>query len=111
MERPTSADSPFIGKTPEECFQLLRQLCYQTKSDVDYSLFVVMDEESITDDTVLLVQVDNDESPEILVVRATFEVAHAALSLYLIGDTDVAEDQVRAQKCDKGVLSAHMIGV
>lgn len=50
----TSTYSPFKNKSPFECHQLLRQL-RRDGSDIDYYSFVIMDERSLTDETVLLV--------------------------------------------------------
>ncbi|KAF1825215.1 uncharacterized protein K489DRAFT_151523 [Dissoconium aciculare CBS 342.82] len=48
-------ESPFIGKSPEECYELLLELHDDTESDIEPSLSVIMDERSTQDDTGLLV--------------------------------------------------------
>ena len=100
----TSPDSPFKGKSPEECYQLLRQLrC--NGSDVDYCSFVVMDERSLTDDTVLLVNAPVEgEEGEVQSVRVAFQIAHWRLSGYSMAMMDMGEDRVVAEGTDDGVL-------
>lgn len=90
----TSPDSPFKGKSPEECYQLLRQLrC--NGSDVDYCSFVVMDERSLTDDTVHLVNAPGEgEEGEVQSVRVVFEIAHWRLSGYSMAMMYMAEGRV-----------------
>jgi len=54
---PTEADSnpnsPFIGKSPQECHQLLL-LHEDTESEIITGTFAIMDERSTQDDIVLL---------------------------------------------------------
>jgi len=48
--------APFAGKTPFECSVLLRQMCQDTGSNVDCDEFAILDERSLNDSTLLLVQ-------------------------------------------------------
>lgn len=88
-------DSPFIGKTPEECYRLLVKLCEDTESVIQTYQFAIMDERSAQDDTVLLVcyRCDaNGENETLDTIRATFQASATALKLYMTGHSSVAED-------------------
>lgn len=100
----TSQHSPFKGKSPTGCHLLLRQL-RRNESDIDYCSFVVMDERSLTDDTVLLVNAPGEsEEGEVQSVRVAFEIAHWRLSGYSMMMMDMAEDRAVAQGTVDGVL-------
>jgi hypothetical protein len=100
----TSPDSPFKGKSPAECHQLLRHL-RRNGSDIDYCSFVVMDERSLADGTVLLVNAPGeDEEGEVQYIRVTFEIADSRLSGYFMADSDMAEDRAVAERTEDGVL-------
>ena len=102
----TSPDSPFKGKSPAECHQLLRQLRIG-KSDVDYTSFVIMDERSLRDDTVLLVNALDEEGQggEVRSIRASFEVVHWRLLGYMDGEFySVEEDLEAVDRTEDGVL-------
>ena len=110
MSRPSSTTSPFKGKTPQDCYQLLRQLCTETESDIDYTSFVIMDDRSIEDDTVLLVSAPREDwQGEILSVRAAFEVAYHRFLGYDMGYMSIEEDQALAEEAHDGVLRAQAI--
>lgn len=104
----TSPDSPFKNKTPAECQRLLFQLRQETDSDIDYTSFVIMDERSLQDDTVLLVLADDGEAvgdDGICSIRVSFEIAQWRLSGYMIGDLDPGEDKWTAEeRTEDGVL-------
>jgi hypothetical protein len=101
----TSPDSPFKGKPPAECHQLLRQL-RRNESDIDYCSFVVMDERSLTDDTVLLVNApgEGEEEGDVQTIRVAFEIAHWRLSGYSMAMMDIGEDRKVAEAMEDGVL-------
>lgn len=102
----TSPDSPFKNKSPSECHQLLRQL-RRNGSDIDYCSFVIMDERSLTDETVLLVNAAaEDEEGEVQVLRVAFEIAHERLGVYFVAEADMSEDRVVAEGTADGVLRA-----
>jgi hypothetical protein len=95
--------SPFIGKTPQECHQLLLKLRKDTESEIITDIFAIMDERSTQDDTVLLVCAEKDLGGENEVlamptVRATFQASATALVLYETGHSSVAEDAERAAR-------------
>lgn len=47
VQHPSSTSSPFKGKTPHECYLLLRQLVRNTKSRIDWEQSVIVDEQSL----------------------------------------------------------------
>lgn len=103
---PGAASSPFKGQTTDACAMLLQQL-RRNGSDIDFEIFAIMDDRSLEDDTVLLVEAPalEDGSEEFKgEVRAAFEMADVQLRLYSIGDCDVLEDQEKAQDSADGVL-------
>ncbi|KAJ9297300.1 hypothetical protein DTO271G3_4593 [Paecilomyces variotii] len=104
IENESSPDSPFIGKTPQECHQLLVKLVEDTESEIITEHFAIMDERSTKDDTVLLVCAERNDDDEVVAwptVRATFEVTAISLMCYLSGHSSVEEDLERAgRECD-----------
>jgi len=102
----SSPDSPFKFKSPTECHQLLRQL-RRDGSDIDYCSFVIMDERSLTDDTVLLVNAPGEgEEGGVQSIRVVFEIAHWKLSGYFMAMMDMGEDRKVAERSEDGVLRA-----
>jgi hypothetical protein len=101
----TSPDSPFIDKSPLECHRLLRQ-SRLAGSDVDYTSFVVMDERSLVDDTVLLVGASEEgQEGDTRSVRVSFEIAHWRLLGYMDGEFySMDEDLEAVKKTEDGVL-------
>ena len=100
VDNESSPNSPFIGKTPQECHQLLLKLLEDTKSEIMTDYFAIMDERS-KDNTVLLVCAERDLENEVLAwptVRATFQASAVALMLYHSGHSSVGEDVERAQR-------------
>ena len=87
---PSSPTSPFMGKSAEECMDLLKRRSEETGSRVDYDHFVILDERSLVDDTAVLVQSRGDGN--ISVIRAEFNIATPRVILYSIGDAGVDED-------------------
>lgn len=98
VQGPSNPDSPFIGKSPQECHQLLAKLCADTESELLIHQFMIMDERSIQDDTVLLVSVD--ENSDTSSVRATFETSASALVCYLTGHSSPNTDAYHAVETD-----------
>ena len=97
----SNLNSPFIGKTPEECHQLLLKLLEDTESDIMTNYFAIMDERSTQDDTVLLVCAERDPEDDTCAcptVRATFRASAIALILYHTGHSRVEEDLERARR-------------
>lgn len=101
IEDNSNPNSPFIGKTPQECHQLLFKLLEDTESEILANYFAIMDERSTQDDTVLLVCAVMDPDNDAWVyptVRATFQASALALILYYSGHSSVAEDIECAQR-------------
>lgn len=66
-----------------------------------------MDERSLTDDTVLLVNASGEgEERDVQRVRVAFEVAHWKLSRYCMAMMDMGEDRAVAEGTEDGVLRA-----
>ena len=110
VEEESDPNSPFIGKTPEECRRLLCKLQEDTESEIMPDLFVIMDERSTEDDTVLLACVDANPEGEFLgvaTVRATFETAAFSLIIYEVGKSSVGEDAERARLEGDGVFRGY----
>ena len=96
----SSPNSPFIGKTPQECHQLLLKLLKDTESEIMTDYFAIMDERSKQDNTVLLVCAERDLENEVLAwptLRATFQASAIALMCYHSGHSSVGEDVECAQ--------------
>lgn len=94
-------NSPFIGKTPQECHQLLLKLREDTESEIITDFFIIMDKRSTQDDTVLLVVAARNLEHEVVAMqtlRATFQASALALILYQTGHSSIPEDEERAER-------------
>ena len=100
IDKASSPDSPFIGKTPEECFALLKELQATTKSNIDLDGFAMMDERSINDDTLLIVNAKDGCAS----VRAEFAMAITAMMCWMTGHSSVEEDIDTARETEDNVL-------
>ena len=101
IDNESSPNSPLIGKTPQECHQLLLKLLEDTKSEIMTDYIAIMDERSKQDNTVLLVCAVRDLENEVFAwptVRVTFQASAVALMLYHSGHSSVEEDVERAQR-------------
>lgn len=47
VQEPSSTSSPFKGKSPHECYLLLKRLIRETESQIDWQEFVIVDERSL----------------------------------------------------------------
>lgn len=101
VEAQSNPNSPFISKTPEECSQMLLKLQEDTESEIIPHYFMIMDERSRKDDTVLLVSA-GIESP-VYTVRASFGASAQAIVLYLTGHRGIEEDIENAEEEEDGV--------
>ncbi|KAI5198001.1 hypothetical protein E4T39_07007 [Aureobasidium subglaciale] len=101
VEVNSNPDSPFISKTPDECSQMLFKLHEDTKSKIIPHYFMIMDERSLQDDTVLLVTAGIDEP--VSTVRASFGASAQAIVLYLTGHRGIEEDVESAAQEKDGV--------
>lgn len=80
----------FRGSSPQECFFLLMKIRAETDSIVHPSIFAILDGQSLQDDTVVLVDLDDNE--RVRLVRCEFKIACAKLNGYFIGDSGIDED-------------------
>jgi hypothetical protein len=98
-----SHTSPFRCKGPKECWLLLKELCTETESIVHTNVFAIMDERSLSDDTVILVDMDEDDVIAYH-ARCEFQTACAKLHQYYIGDADIEQDSEEAFEDGDGVI-------
>lgn len=97
----SSADSPFIGKSPRECEALLQELNSNSRLQIETDFFIILDERSGQDESALLVVVMDTD---ILTVRMVFETAMMVLACYDTGHRSIEDDQQEAQLQDDGIL-------
>ncbi|KAF2210412.1 hypothetical protein CERZMDRAFT_99473 [Cercospora zeae-maydis SCOH1-5] len=105
--QPTSAHSPFIGKSPMERYLLLRQLISNTASDVNHEHFAIVDERTLQDGSILLIDGPwgkGEDEGVARAVRVVPEIAQERLLLYNIGEPEIDKDQAAALKAYDGVL-------
>jgi hypothetical protein len=96
----SSADSRFIGKTPQECQTLLKELQGNSPQlEIDTRFFALLDDRS--DDSVLLVDDDNEDFGT---VRVAIELAMELLMCYVSGHRSIKEDNDSAKRQDDSVL-------
>ena len=105
---PSSPSSSFLNKTADECWLLLRAL-REAGADIDYESFVIIDERTLQDGTVLVVVKElltEDEAAQATdaSVRMPCKLASFRLLSYLSAEGDIAGDVVMAQRHEDGVL-------
>jgi hypothetical protein len=81
---------------------MLVKLCKDTKSEILYMYFIVMDERSKRDETVLLVT--KGLGCPLEMVRATFGAAAQEIPLYHTGHRGIEEDQELAAEDEDGIF-------
>lgn len=82
------SNSPFKGKSQTECYHILKTMCEEKGSDLNYGYFLIIDERSLEDKTVLICcswPEDQDES--FLTVRVRFVRANTITMCLSIGHT------------------------
>lgn len=57
----TSSESAFIGKKAKGCHALLKRLAEKTGSPVNLQVYAILDERSLVDDTILVIEVGEDD--------------------------------------------------
>jgi hypothetical protein len=107
---PTQLNSSFENKSADECWLLLRAM-REAGSDIDYESFVIIDDRTLQDDTVLVVVKElltEDEAAQTANVEVPMssELASFRLGSYLAGESDIGEDFVKSQRHADGVLRA-----
>ncbi|CAD0109364.1 unnamed protein product, partial [Aureobasidium uvarum] len=105
-----STSAPFAGKTAYECSVMLKQMCKDSSENCfDGDLFAILDERSLEDGTLLLVEepaeVDGGEAHS---VRAVFEMCETQMLLWVAGKTTISEAKERAQETEDGALRPGM---
>lgn len=98
----TPPTSPFTGKNVDECWALLKRLRAETDTQIAQGVFAILDERSLSDDSALIVEADEDEGASS--VRITFELVAARLGQYFIGDAGIDEDIEEAAETEDGVV-------
>lgn len=98
---PTSPDSPFLGKNAQECHGLLKRLAQETGSPVNLQIYAIIDDRALRDDTVLLVEIGEQEY---FTVRVDSTLAVSRMFQYSIGDMTIDEDIEEAAETADGVL-------
>lgn len=76
---------------------------HETGSELNYKWFVILDERSIEDESVLLAGYDAEEE-QIETVRTTFEIAGAEIGALSVGMHGMSEDREIAKEQKEGVL-------
>ena len=106
----SSTSAPFAGKTPYECSLLLKQMCEEdTNNCFDDRIFAIIDERSLRDGTLLLVEEPAEEDQgEAHSVRAVFEMAETQMLLWVAGKTTIGEAKERARETEDGILRVGM---
>lgn len=105
---PSEANPSFKNKSADECWLLLRAM-REDGSNIDYESFVIIDDRTLQDDTVLVVVKElltEDEAAQATnaEVRMSFEIASFRLGCYLAAEGDICEDIVKSQRHADGVL-------
>jgi hypothetical protein len=103
---PSQSNSSFKNKSADECWLLLRAM-REAGSDIDYESFVIIDDRTLRDDTVLVVVktlLTEDEENTNAEVRMSSEIASFRLGCYLGAEGDICEDLVKSQRHADGVL-------
>ena len=100
-----SSPHEFRGKNAQECFALLAQIRAETISVVHPRIFAIFDEQSLNDDTVIVVDMDDDDTARS--ARCEFRIACAKLNGYFIVDADIDEDIEEAEEEGDGVLRVY----
>ena len=103
---PSQPHSSFTNKSADECWLLLRAM-REAGSNIDYESFVIIDDRTLQDDTVLVVVktlLTEDEEGTNAEVRMSSEIASFRLGCYLGAEGDICEDLVKSQRHADGVL-------
>lgn len=95
----------FRESSPQECFHLLLRIKAETDSIIHPPIFAILDEQSLRDDTVVLVDMDDNES--VKSARCEFKIACAKLNGYFVGDSDIDQDIEEAGEEGDGVLRVY----
>jgi hypothetical protein len=105
---PSQPNSSFKNKSSHECWLLLRAM-REAGSNIDYESFVIIDDRTLQDDTVLVVVKElltEDEAAQATnaEVRMSLELASFRVGCWLAAEGDICEDVVKSQRHADGVL-------
>jgi hypothetical protein len=105
-----STSAPFAGKTAYQCSMLLKQMCEEDSDNCfDGDIFAIIDEQSLKDGTLLLVEEPEEEDGgEASSVRAVFEMTETQMALWMGGKTTIGEAIERAKETEDGILRPGM---
>ncbi|KAH0191224.1 hypothetical protein KCV03_g6354, partial [Aureobasidium melanogenum] len=103
-----SISAPFAGKTAYECWLMLKRILAENEgSYFADDMFAILDQRSLEDNTLLLVEEPEEEDGgEAHSVRAVFQMCETQMALWTAGKTTVTEAKERAQTTEDGVLQA-----
>lgn len=105
-----STSAPFAEKTPYECWMMLQKILAENEGScfVD-SIFAILDQRSLEDGTLLLVEEpEEEEGSEAHSVRAVFEMCETQMALWIGGKNTVYEANERVKNTHDGVLRPGM---
>lgn len=102
--KPSSSTSPFKNKTAKECSALLTHLASSTGAYILDTVFAILDDRTLRDGSVVLVQTVDDELEE---MRILPELACGKLLQYMICDADITEDREEAEEEEDCVYRIH----
>jgi hypothetical protein len=97
----TPSESPFNGQKANGCHALLKRLVENTGSPLNVHVFAILDERSLKDDTILVIEVWESE---FYGVRMEGSLAISRMFQYQIGDTGIDEDMEEAAETKDGVF-------
>lgn len=105
-----SSSAPFTGKTPYQCWLMLNKILEENEgSYFDDTIFAILDERSLKDGTLLLVEEPTEEDDgEAHSVRAVFEMCETQMSLWMGGKNTVYEANERIKNTEDGILRPGM---
>jgi hypothetical protein len=98
----TTSESAFTGQKAKGCHALLKRLAEQTGSPVNLRVYAILDERSLKEDTILVIEVS--ESEEYFGVRMECSLAISRMFQYEIGDMGIDEDMEEAAETADGVF-------
>ncbi|KAF2163421.1 hypothetical protein M409DRAFT_57330 [Zasmidium cellare ATCC 36951] len=94
---------PFEQKTPAQCRDLLRQHVQEQDSDIEPDLFVMIDQRTLEDSTVLVLDGDSDGDSQLRSLRVYMQFATLFLASADVGNTTVEESNEDVCDCGNGV--------
>ncbi|CAD0089627.1 unnamed protein product, partial [Aureobasidium mustum] len=105
-----STSAPFAEKSAYECWLMLKDMLEKNDANCfSDDIFAVLDERSLEDGTLLLVEEPEEEDGgEASSVRAMFEMCETQMLLWVAGKNTVYEANERVKQTEDGVLRPGM---